>query len=230
MASRKLVLFILGLASISSTTPEWTQNVEEANSGHTIGNPDAEVKLAEYISYTCSHCATFTKEGESALKQRYVQDGTVSLEIRHLIRDPIDLTVALLTHCGEPESFSSKHTAFMASQDNWLAIAIESSADMRQRWSNPDREEGRRALSEDLGFYEIMRAHSYTTTEINSCLADGAQESALINSSMNDARRLNLRGTPSFTINDALLPNIHRWEELEPRIIDELASNLIGSN
>ena len=90
MASRKLVLFILGLASISSTTPEWTQNVQEANSGHTIGNPDAEVKLAEYISYS-SHCATFTKEGESALKQRYVQDGTVSLEIRHLIRDPIDL-------------------------------------------------------------------------------------------------------------------------------------------
>jgi protein-disulfide isomerase len=75
------------------------------DSAHRIGNPEAKVKLVEYVSYTCPHCAEFTREADDRIKLGYVMAGTVSLEVRHLIRDPVDLTVVMLVNCGPPAKF-----------------------------------------------------------------------------------------------------------------------------
>ena len=76
-----------------------------ADGSHVVGNPQAKVQLAEYISYTCPHCAKFTVEAEGALQIAYVTSGRVSVEIRHMLRDPIDLTAAMLTNCGQGKVF-----------------------------------------------------------------------------------------------------------------------------
>ncbi len=49
------------------------------------------MKLIEYGSYTCPHCAVFAKESEAELKGKMIRSGGLSLEYRHLIRDPADL-------------------------------------------------------------------------------------------------------------------------------------------
>ena len=69
----------------------WGAKVTETDGGHLIGKPQAEGKLVEYMSYTCSHCATFARSGDGAIKMLYVPTGKVSYEIRHLIRDPVDI-------------------------------------------------------------------------------------------------------------------------------------------
>ena len=81
---------------------DWDTVVAETDLGHRVGNPDAKVKLVEFFSYTCPHCAEFAQQGEGAIKLGYVIPGTINVEYRHLIRDPVDLTVGMLVNCSAP--------------------------------------------------------------------------------------------------------------------------------
>lgn len=211
---------LLAGAMVFSTgfATNWAITVTETPGGHLIGNPDAETKLAEYISYTCGHCADFAINGDPVLKMVYVGSGKVSVEIRHLLRDPIDLTAAMLTHCGAPEKFAQNHAIFMQKQRDWLPVAASATPAQRQRWSNPDRAAARRAIAGDLDFYEIMETRGYRRTEVDQCLADSAKESELVQYSRADTERLQLRGTPSFAIDDDLLEGVHRWQELQTEL------------
>ncbi|HYJ51748.1 MAG TPA: thioredoxin domain-containing protein, partial [Allosphingosinicella sp.] len=47
--------------------------------GFRIGNPNAEVKVVEYLSTTCPHCAEFAHEGGPRLFQQHVRNGHVSV-------------------------------------------------------------------------------------------------------------------------------------------------------
>src|SRR6476469_2811308 len=67
---------------------------------YVLGNPNAKLKLVAFISYTCPHCAAFDKEAEAPLRLTLIGTGKGSLEVRSFLRDPVDLTVAMLTHCG----------------------------------------------------------------------------------------------------------------------------------
>jgi protein-disulfide isomerase len=52
--------------ALSVVTPE---------GGHRLGNPDAAIKLVEWVSYTCPHCATFQKAADTPLRMSYVNSG-----------------------------------------------------------------------------------------------------------------------------------------------------------
>ncbi len=122
----------LSLAATGKTTrplaapavTNWGAQVSvTANGSHRLGNPDAPVKLVEYVSYTCPHCAHFHKEADPALRMTLVPKGRVSVTVTNLLRNPIDLTVAMLVNCGDPKRFFTRHRAFFATQDTWLAKA-----------------------------------------------------------------------------------------------------------
>ena len=94
---------LLPIAGGHAAPANWTTTVAVTPSGgHVLGNPAAAHKLTEYISYTCPHCAQFDREASDPLRIYYVMSGKLSVEVRHFVRDPIDLTVAMLTNCGAP--------------------------------------------------------------------------------------------------------------------------------
>ena len=205
-----------------ANTP-WHATVAETGTSHRIGNPEAKVRVTEYISYTCPHCAQFAREGEDALKLGYIAPGKVSLEIRHLIRDPVDLTAALLAQCGPAAKFPQNHTAFMLGQDEWIAPLGKSTAAQRQRWTQAGAA-GRRAIASDFGFYEIMERRGYRRTEVDRCLADDAAVRNLAETSAKDWDKPGLDATPSFAINGVVMPGTHTWAALS-RQLDEFVRN-----
>lgn len=215
MKALKIALLAGALTLSTGFAPDWVNTVAETDAGHLIGNPQAATKVAEYISYTCGHCADFARSGDPQLKIGYVRGGKVSVEIRHLLRDPIDLTAAMLAHCGPPAKFPLNHAALMLAQDKWLPIAAKATPAQQQRWSNTDRAAARRAIAADLDFYQLMEARGYRTAELDRCMADPAMETKLVKASRDDTVRLGLKGTPSFSINGQLLENVHRWPQLQ---------------
>lgn len=223
MKAFKTALLAGALTLSTGYAPDWTITVAETDAGHLIGNPQAATKVAEYISYTCSHCADFARNGDPALKVGYVRTGKVSVEIRHLLRDPIDLTAAMLAQCGAPSKFALNHAALMLAQEKWLPVAAKATPAQQARWSNTDRAAARRAIASDLDFYQLMEGRGYRTTDIDRCLADSAMEAKLITASRDDTVRLGLKGTPSFTLNGKLLENVHRWPALQQAIDAQLA-------
>lgn len=196
--------------------PEWANRIEARDSGHVMGNPDADSRLVEYMSYTCSHCAEFARTGDAAIKLFVVPRGKISFEIRHLLRDPIDLTATLLTHCGDSDNFLRNHQAIISRQAEWLAAARATSQAQRTRWSFGTNIARRRAIASDLGFYDIMEDRGYSRAKIDQCLADEAKANVLAETTQRDVTALDLQGTPSFVLDGKLLAGVHDWDALKP--------------
>ena len=209
-------------ASSQSRSRDWSATVGQTEGGHRIGNPEAKLKLTEYISYTCPHCAQFARDGEPALKLGYIANGRVSLEIRHLLRDPVDLTVAMLTNCGPASKFPQNHSAFMLGQDNWITPMTRATAAQRQRWSTGDMAARRRAIASDFGFYAIMERRGYSKAEADRCLADEAMAERLAEASDADWKKPGIGGTPAFAIDGNVLAGTHSWSMLQPQLAARL--------
>lgn len=185
---------------------------------HILGNPAATTRLVEFVSYTCSHCATFEQQAGGALRTAYVTPGKLSVEVRSFLRNPVDLTASLLTSCGAPSRFFGNHTAFMRSQATWMARAENISPEKRQqRWSTGEFAARTRAMASDLGFYDMMIARGYDRPAIDRCLADEAKAQQFA-AATQEAQKLGIPGTPSFMLNDVLLAGTHDWRTLEPQI------------
>lgn len=208
----------LSVCAAHAAARNWTATVAETPSGsHVLGNPAAEVKLVEYISYTCPHCAQFERQSDGAIKVGYVSSGKVSVEVRNFVRDPIDLTAAMLANCGPPAKFFLNHTALLRSQPRWIGRVEKAGPVQRQRWFSGALVPRARAIATDFGFYEIMASRGYDRKAADRCLADEpmARRLAEVTSA---AEQEGVSGTPSFKLNDLLLSGTHDWRSLEPQI------------
>ena len=65
-----------------------------------IGNPDAAVKIIEYASFTCSHCAHFEEEVFKPLKRDYIDTGKIHFTLREVYFDRYGLWAAMMARCG----------------------------------------------------------------------------------------------------------------------------------
>ena len=184
---------------------------------HVLGNPAAKVKLTVWASYTCPHCAHFEQEADTPLRTSYVAPGKVQIEYRHLVRDPVDLTVAMLTNCGPVAKFFLNHTAFLRAQDAWIGTLANATQAQRTRWTTGPDLARRKAIAEDFRFYAVMQTRGYARPAIDQCLADEAMARRLA-AMTQDAAARGINGTPSFMLDGLLLAGTHHWEDLQPQI------------
>lgn len=217
------LLFTLGaVGAIAAAPVAWDKAVTIGAQGYVLGNPNAKVSLAQYISYSCSHCAHFALKNEAELKRRFVDSGKVKFEMHPIIRNPYDITATLLAQCGPKERFSANHHMIMASQRSWLAGAENASDAQIKNWQNPAR--GRIAMARDLGLYALMEVRGYSAPEIDQCLSDTAKADRLLSQSQATIKATGLVGTPSFAINGKLLKDINTFDALAPAIEARIGS------
>ncbi len=200
----------------------WAGMLGETASGHRFGNPEAKTKLVEFMSYTCSICAQFARQGDGAIKLSYVPTGKISYEIRHLIRDPVDLAAVMLTHCGDPKKFGGNHEAIMYRYDEWIEKARKSTQAQRSRWQFGSLSARLQAIASDLDFYDIMETRGYERAELDRCLSDEAKAREMAEASAADVRKYGLTGTPSFVLDGKLLEGTHNWPALEKHLKDAI--------
>ena len=205
------------LGGASPSRSNWDSVVAKTEAGHLVGNPDAKVKLTQFFSYTCPHCAEFAQQAEGAIKIGYLMPGKVSVEYRHLIRDPVDLAVGMLVNCGATAKFTRNHEAFILGQSRWIGPLASSTAAQQQRWRTSGAV-GRRAIATDFGFYAIMERRGYRRTDVDRCLADNAHATRLAQTSAKEWARPGIHATPSFAINGVVMPGTHSWAALERQL------------
>lgn len=212
------VAAVLSIGAAQYGKQNWNQTTTVTPAGnHVLGNPNAQVKLVEFVSYTCPHCARFEEQADGAMRVTYIAQGKLSVEVRNFLRDPVDLAAALLTNCGPPSKFFLNHNAFMRSQDKWIGTLAKAGPQQRQRWSVGELPSRMRAIATDFGFYEIMRTRGYERPAIDRCLADEAMAERLA-AGTEEAEKLGVPGTPSFMLDGALLSGTHDWRGLAPQI------------
>ena len=195
----------------------WNNTVAQtAAGGHLIGNPDAAVKLVEYVSYTCPDCASFMIQSDAVLQIGYVSSGKLSIEVRHLVQGPVDLAAAMLANCGPPAKFALNHSALMRSQNRWRVNFERAGSAQKQRWTAGALLSRGRAIADDMGFYAVMASRGYDRSATDKCLADQGLANR-IGADSKAGYASGIKTPPSFTINGTLEP-AHTWAELRPLI------------
>lgn len=197
----------------------WNATVTITPQGnHVLGNPAAKLRLTEFVSYTCPHCAHFETEADAPLRLTMVMSGKGAVEVRNFVRDPVDMTVALLTNCGPADKFFLNHSTFLRRQGQWIAPLVRASAAQQARWSSGTFSQRTRAIAKDFGFYPIMEGRGYTPQQVDACLANEALAKRLAASTQDAIDNLFVTGTPGFAIDGTVLAGTHTWDALRPQL------------
>lgn len=200
---------------------DWTQMVVETpEGGYLMGNPNADVKLVEYGSLTCPHCAEFAEKGAPVLIQNYVKTGRVSYEFRNYLRDGLDLSMALVAHCTGPNRFFPLADAIYKDQKSFFERAQAAPAEQQQALQANPNPEGFANLA---GLQQWAAQHGVPSARSNACLTNETLSNKIIQTS-NDATTQypDFRGTPTFVLNGSMLKETATWDKLEPAIRDAL--------
>jgi protein-disulfide isomerase len=199
---------------------DWSQIVTQTGAGgFRMGNPNAEVRLIEFGSMTCPHCATFDETGVQPLIDNYVKGGKVSFEFRNYVRDPFDITASLIARCNGAQGFYPLTRALFRDQEEWISTLQTLPQAQLQALTTfpPERQFLEIAKAANMQQWGAMRG--VPTAKSTQCLTDQADVTQLVQMNSDAASEYpNLPGTPAFAINGELLENVMSWEQLEPRL------------
>ena len=199
---------------------DWSTVVTQtAAGGYLMGNPDAAVKLVEYGSMTCPHCAEFDGEGLQPLIDKYVKGGRVSFEFRNFVRDPFDLTASLIARCGGTKQFFPLTRQLFAGQDAWIGKIQAAGAEQQQALAALPPAQQFGAIAKLAGLQQWAAQRGVPSAKSNACLASESEINRLVQMNGDATQQFpDFRGTPSFTINGKLLDDSATWEALEPKL------------
>jgi protein-disulfide isomerase len=194
-------------SDVAAVTPE---------GGVIEGNPNAPIKLVEYSSHTCSHCAEFAETGIEPLRSKYINSGRVSYEIRNQIHDPIDLTFAVLARCAGPEAF---HAFAEQGWSNLGAMfekvqANSAMLDAAQAATGVARMDG---IANAAGLYDFFAQRGVSRDQAKACLAKTDTATKIAADSESQSNDLGVTGTPWFFINGVSV-GTQNWQSLEPML------------
>jgi len=167
-----------------------------------MGDPDAPVKIVEYASFTCPHCATFHLDVLPDIKKKYLDKGLVQLEYREVYFDGPGLWAGLLARCKGNEKYFPMIDLIFQNQEDWAKGNIDNVKD---------------------GLLSMGRQAGLTDEESLACMQDDNLAEELVVLFQENAKRDNISSTPSFLINGQLVKNLPfpEFEELIEKYLEE---------
>jgi protein-disulfide isomerase len=207
MKLNRRAMIALAAAATAAMTPALAQEATteaaaSAVSDFSLGSPDAKVKMVEYASFTCPHCANFHDTVFDQLKKDYIDTGKVHFTLREVYFDRYGLWAALIARCGGEMKYFGIHDMLFAKQTEWAA-----SEDPMQVVEN---------------LKTIGRAAGLEDAAMDACLNDTANAEALIKQFQTNFEADGVEGTPTLFINGAKHGNM-AYADLKAIIDAELA-------
>lgn len=199
---------------------DWSQSViKTPEGGFLMGNPQAKVRLIEFGSMTCPHCAEFDETGLQPLIDNYVKSGQVSFEFRNYVRDGFDLAASLVARCNGEKGFFPLTRAMFGDQSNWLGrIQATPQPQLESLQGLPPNRQFLE-LAKVAGFQQFAAMRGVPEAKSTQCLTDDNSVNQLVQmTSEATSQYPDFAGTPSFVINGKLLERTATWKDLEPQI------------
>ncbi|MDB5658643.1 MAG: DsbA family protein [Cypionkella sp.] len=167
-----------------------------------IGQLDAKVKIVEYLSFTCPHCAAFHAEVYPQLKADYIDTGKVRLEYHEVYFDRYGLWAAMMARCGGEMRYMGITDIVLETQKEWAAS------------DDPN------AVVENLK--KIGRTAGMDDATLDACMKNSAMAEALVTHFETNMKADAIEGTPTFIINGTKHSNM-AYDDLKAILDAELA-------
>lgn len=207
----------------AAAAADWTRHAERTlEGGYLLGNPEARVRIVEYASIGCPHCASFAAEAMTPLKQNYIRTGRVAYEYRPLVLFDSDPGIYLRLLCRTPLAALDTLDRLYATQATWRGRVRAHQAELEAM-------AGEQRVQAALGFAQLD-AVLPATRGGRACTPTPADVQQL--AGLQDAaRRSGINGTPTFLINGVRQEGVGYWnrpdnqaQSLEPKLRAALAA------
>lgn len=175
-----------GLASaVDLPTADRDVDMEEVLKAGTLkdmamGDANAPVKIVEYMSMTCPHCAHFHETTLGPIKEKYIDTGKVYFVVREFPFDPAATAAFMLARCAPEQQYFPFISMFLKQQRAWAAP------------TNGDVRGAMLQMSKLAGFtqesFEACLTNAQLASDVNAVRDRGAKE-------------FGVASTPTFLIN-----------------------------
>jgi protein-disulfide isomerase len=205
------------VAAVAAPAGKQWQDVVSATpeGGYVMGNPDAPVKLIEYGSLSCPHCAKLAEEAYPTLVGQYVSSGKMSLEFRSFAIHPQDVPLTMLAECAGVDTFFPLAEELYKNYDA-LTEATMKGADKAKAIGTLPENQRFVALADVLGFTDFFAARGLSKDQQKACLSDPAKATAVAKLSETYSNE-GLDSTPTLMINGTKVEG-STWDELKPAL------------
>ncbi|MGZ9097865.1 MAG: DsbA family protein [Micavibrio sp.] len=146
----------------------------------TLGDPNAPVKIEEFASLTCGHCAHFHRTTFPELKKKYIDTGKVFFTFTDFPLNAPALDATMVTRCMPPERYFTFLSFLFQTQDQWA---------FSQSYKDSLRQNAKLAGMTDEAF--------------DACLANTALKDGVVARMQQNGQKHSISSTPSFVINGA---------------------------
>ena len=177
---RNILLSLLAI----SVFPKYSYSNQELLSDNMrkqfMGSKNAPIKIKEYFSLTCGHCANFHVKTLPQLKERYIDTGKVQLEFIDYPLDRLAIIAATLART-------------LPTEDGYLeAISILLKKQKQWAYSKKPLDELR----------SIAKLFGVSSKQFDEILKNIPLMQEIINKMENESKNFNIESTPTFIINN----------------------------
>ena len=177
--------FIFFLFFIFSEVDSRIVDTIEALQDKKIGKDNADIKMVEFASLTCGHCAKFHNEVFPKLKEEFIDTGKILFTYKDFPLDMPAMLAAMVTNCYKGEQFHIILNSLFRNQKKWVSAANN---------------------KEDLykAFHQILKQYGISLEQIKVCTEENEANKNkwdFILSSRLEGQKLGVNSTPSFFLN-----------------------------
>jgi protein-disulfide isomerase len=164
-----------------------------------MGKTDAPVRVDEWFSLTCPHCAAFSQQTFPQVQSQLIDTGKLYFVFNDFPLDQVALTASMVARSLPPERYEPFCAALFASQDRWaFARGVNSTEELAK----------------------MAALAGMPREQFNTVIADNSLRNAILQRQADASKNLHIDSTPTFIFNGSVEKN---HSESGERSYDEFA-------
>ena len=150
----------------------------EALQNQTLGQETAPIKMIEFASLTCGHCAKFHNEVFPKLKEDYIDSGKIYFTYQDFPLDKFALKASVIARCSGKDKYFSFLKVLYKKQKDWT------------RSQDPFK-----------SLLKIAKLGGLKNDEIKVCVSNKSIEDGILKKRLNSTKEFEIKATPTIYIN-----------------------------
>lgn len=188
---KSLILFFLFPLDLSSKIVDTIEALEIKS----MGDQNAPIKMLEFASLTCGHCARFHNEVMPTIKEKYISTGKIFFTYKDFPLDKFALKASIISRCSGNENYFKFLDVFYKKQSSWT------------RTKDPFK-----------SLLKIAKIGGIKDEEIKVCVGNKSIEDGLLKDRLTSSKKYDITATPTIYLNGEKYEGDLTLEALELKI------------
>ena len=188
---KSLILFFLFPLDLNSKIVDTIEALEIKS----MGDQNAPIKMLEFASLTCGHCARFHNEVMPTIKEKYILTGKIFFTYKDFPLDKFALKASIISRCSGNENYFKFLDVFYKKQSSWT------------RTKDPFK-----------SLLKIAKIGGIKDEEIKVCVGNKSIEDGLLKDRLTSSKKYDITATPTIYLNGEKYEGDLTLEALELKI------------